>query len=209
LLTFFLSAVLDNLTTSIVMISLLRKLIKDQPTRWTFAGMVVIAANAGGAWSPIGDVTTTMLWIGEQISAGAIVKGVFLTSLTAMVVPAAVLSFTLKGELQRPDASDQLSNQYVTDGERKAILFAGVGGLLFVPIFKTITQTLKEDGLHLFPELYLTGYPLQDLVLQRPFIDAYLFYQNRLDEWAKKQNKLNLTWCWGKCKHVGCAEGQK
>lgn len=140
LLTFFLSAVLDNLTTSIVMISLLRKLIKDQPTRWTFAGMVVIAANAGGAWSPIGDVTTTMLWIGEQISAGAIVKGVFLTSLTAMVVPAAILSFTLKGELQRPDATDQLSNQYVTDGERKAILFAGVGGLLFVPIFKTITH---------------------------------------------------------------------
>jgi Na+/H+ antiporter NhaD/arsenite permease-like protein len=139
-MTFFLSAALDNLTTAIVMISLLRKLIQDQPTRWTFAGIVIIAANAGGAWSPIGDVTTTMLWIGEQITAGEIVQGVFLTSLTALLIPVIFLSFSLKGELQKPEASTQLNNDYVTDGERKLILITGIGGLLFVPIFKTITH---------------------------------------------------------------------
>lgn len=140
LLTFFLSAVLDNLTTSIVMISLLRKLVKEQNMRWTFAGIVVIAANAGGAWSPIGDVTTTMLWIGQQITAGEIVGGVFFTSLVSMLIPVTLLSFTLKGTLERPESTGELNNQYVTDGERKLVLVAGVAGLLFVPVFKTVTH---------------------------------------------------------------------
>lgn len=140
LLTFFLSAVLDNLTTSIVMISLLRKLVKEQNMRWTFAGIVVIAANAGGAWSPIGDVTTTMLWIGQQITAGEIVGGVFFTSLVSMLIPVTLLSFTLKGTLERPETTGDLNNKYVTDGERKLVLVAGVAGLLFVPVFKTVTH---------------------------------------------------------------------
>ncbi len=140
LLTFFLSAVLDNLTTSIVMISLLRKLVKEQNMRWTFAGIVVIAANAGGAWSPIGDVTTTMLWIGQQITAGEIIHGVFFTAIVSMLIPVTLLSFTLKGTLERPEATGELNNQYVTDGERKLVLVAGVGGLLFVPVFKTVTH---------------------------------------------------------------------
>jgi Na+/H+ antiporter NhaD/arsenite permease-like protein len=140
LLTFFLSAVLDNLTTSIVMISLLRKLVKEQNMRWTFAGIVVIAANAGGAWSPIGDVTTTMLWIGQQITAGEIVGGVFFTSLVSMLIPVTLLSFTLKGTLERPESTGELNNQFVTDGERKLVLVAGVAGLLFVPVFKTVTH---------------------------------------------------------------------
>ena len=140
LLTFFLSAVLDNLTTSIVMISLLRKLVKEQNMRWTFAGIVVIAANSGGAWSPIGDVTTTMLWIGQQITAGEIVGGVFFTSLVSMLIPVTLLSFTLKGTLERPETTGDLNNKYVTDGERKLVLVAGVAGLLFVPVFKTVTH---------------------------------------------------------------------
>jgi Na+/H+ antiporter NhaD/arsenite permease-like protein len=140
LLTFFLSAVLDNLTTSIVMSSLLRKLVKEQNMRWTFAGIVVIAANAGGAWSPIGDVTTTMLWIGQQITAGEIIHGVFFTAIVSMLIPVTLLSFTLKGTLERPEATGELNNQYVTDGERKLVLVAGVGGLLFVPVFKTVTH---------------------------------------------------------------------
>lgn len=140
LLTFFLSAVLDNLTTSIVMISLLRKLVKEQNMRWTFAGIVVIAANAGGAWSPIGDVTTTMLWIGQQITAGEIIHGVFFTAFVSMLIPVTLLSFTLKGTLERPEATGELNNQYVTDGERKLVLVAGIGGLLFVPVFKTVTH---------------------------------------------------------------------
>ncbi|MDP4602621.1 MAG: sodium:proton antiporter NhaD [Schleiferiaceae bacterium] len=140
LLTFFLSAVLDNLTTSIVMISLLRKLVKEQNMRWTFAGIVVIAANSGGAWSPIGDVTTTMLWIGQQITAGEIVGGVFFTSLVSMLIPVTLLSFTLKGTLERPESTGELNNKYVTDGERKLVLVAGVAGLLLVPVFKTVTH---------------------------------------------------------------------
>jgi Na+/H+ antiporter NhaD/arsenite permease-like protein len=93
--TFFLSSVLDNLTTAIVMVSLLRKLIADKETRWFFAGMVVLAANAGGAWSPIGDVTTTMLWIGGQVSTEGIISALFLPSLVVILVPLAVLTFRL------------------------------------------------------------------------------------------------------------------
>jgi Na+/H+ antiporter NhaD/arsenite permease-like protein len=100
LLTFFLSAALDNLTTSIVMISLLRKLIPDQPTRWLFAGIVVIAANAGGAWSPIGDVTTTMLWIGGQITSGSMITQLIIPSLICLLVPLTILSIQLKGDIE-------------------------------------------------------------------------------------------------------------
>ncbi|MBR5434782.1 MAG: sodium:proton antiporter NhaD [Bacteroidales bacterium] len=138
-LTFFMSAVLDNLTTTIVLLSLLRKLIGDKETRWTFASIVVLAANAGGAWSPIGDVTTIMLWIGGQISALNIIKGIFIPSLVSLVVPLVVLSFTMKGELARPD-SDNAENALTTPAEQKAFLILGVSLLLFVPVFKTFTH---------------------------------------------------------------------
>ncbi|HAR06353.1 MAG TPA: sodium:proton antiporter, partial [Pseudomonas sp.] len=101
-LTFFLSAALDNLTTTIVMVSLLRKLIRGRPERWLFVGVVVIAANSGGAWSPIGDVTTTMLWIGNQITASGVIVNLFLPSLVCLLVPLIILSFTLRGEAPRP-----------------------------------------------------------------------------------------------------------
>jgi len=138
-LTFFMSAALDNLTTTIVMVALLRKLVQDKETRWFFAAMIVLAANAGGAWSPIGDVTTIMLWIGGQVTTGAIITHVIVPSLFTMVVPLALLSFTQKGNVARPEI-DANEKVYTTSFERKLFLIMGVSGLLFVPVFKTITH---------------------------------------------------------------------
>jgi Na+/H+ antiporter NhaD/arsenite permease-like protein len=141
LLTFFMSAILDNLTTTIVMVALLRKLVDDQKTRWFFASMIVIAANAGGAWSPIGDVTTIMLWIGGQVTAGTIIFEVFLPSLICLCVPLVILSFTMHGDIQRPlDESQDKDDWGTSPRTQKAMLVLGVGGLVFVPIFKTITH---------------------------------------------------------------------
>lgn len=142
ILTFFFSAVLDNLTTSIVMISLLRTLIKDKETRWIFAGMVIIAANAGGAWSPIGDVTTTMLWIGDQLTVGTIVSQLIIPSMVALIVPMTIMSFIMKGEVERP-IKVNVAEHYTdptTPFERNLVFIAGVLGLLFVPVFKTYTH---------------------------------------------------------------------
>jgi Na+/H+ antiporter NhaD/arsenite permease-like protein len=139
IITFFLSSVLDNLTTSIVMVSLLRKLIKEAEQRKFFAGMVIIAANAGGAWTPIGDVTTTMLWIGGQISTGAIMSTVFLPSLVCLIVPLGVLSFSLKGEIKGFEQTAQSSSDTRVKGSL-LMLILGVGCLLFVPVFKTVTH---------------------------------------------------------------------
>lgn len=145
-LTFFMSALLDNLTTTIVLVALLRKLIDDKQTRWFFASMVVLAANAGGAWSPIGDVTTIMLWIGGQVTALKIIEGVFLPSLVCMVVPLAILSFTMKGKVSRP-VVDNDEIEYTTPKERTIFLVLGIGGLLFVPVFKTATHLPPYMGM--------------------------------------------------------------
>ena len=131
ILTFFFSAVLDNLTTSIVMISLLRKLISDKETRWIFAGMVVVSANAGGAWSPIGDVTTTMLWIGGQLTTSTIVVNLIIPSLVAMIVPLGIMSYKLKGEVSRPVVNED-TGEATTNFERNLVFICGVLGLLFV-----------------------------------------------------------------------------
>lgn len=141
LLTFFLSAVLDNLTTTIVMISLLRKLVRGRPERWLYVGMVVIAANAGGVWSPIGDVTTTMLWIGGQVTAQRVVLDLFIPSLVCLLLPLLILSVTLKGNAPRPRerAHVAYSGHETTAAERNIVLAMGIGALLFVPIFKTVT----------------------------------------------------------------------
>ncbi len=143
-LTFFLSAVLDNLTTAIVMVSLLRKLIKERETRLYFAGIVVICANAGGAWSPIGDITTTMLWIGGQITVLPTVKDIILPSIVCAVVPVYILSRKMKGDF--PPGSVQTVYK-TTSLERKVILSLGIGALLFVPIFKTITHLPPYMGM--------------------------------------------------------------
>jgi len=153
LLTFFMSAVLDNLTTAIVMISVLRKLIKDQGTRWFFAGLVIIAANAGGAWSPIGDVTTTMLWNNGQLpTSSKIVIDLILPSLVAMLVPLGMASYILRGgTVERPirvhDADHYLNP--TTEGERLFVFILGLAGLLFVPVFKTLTHLPPFTGMML------------------------------------------------------------
>jgi Na+/H+ antiporter NhaD/arsenite permease-like protein len=140
--TFFLSAALDNLTTTIVMLSLTRKLLAKKDDRLFFAGIIVIAANAGGAWSPIGDVTTTMLWIGGQITALAIIKGVFIPSLVNMAVPLAVVSSMLRGKSVVPPGrvDDKRSKYETTSFERNFMFFAGIGILCAVPVFKTLTH---------------------------------------------------------------------
>ena len=146
IVTFFLSAALDNLTTAIVMVTLLRKLISDSQTRKYFVGVVVIAANAGGAWSPIGDVTTTMLWIGGQISALGIIKGLFLPALISLLVPLAVGSYWVRNEkLGSPHALPALS--LAEEKEGKIMLFAGIASLLGVPIFKSITHLPPYMGI--------------------------------------------------------------
>lgn len=148
-ITFFLSAVLDNLTTTIVMVSLLRKLIGDQRERWFYAGIVVIAANAGGAWSPIGDVTTTMLWIGHQISATGIIGALFLPSLVCLLVPLLIMSWSMRGEFERPEEqqSEAERRDPTTPFERKLVLALGLAALLFVPVFKGITQLPPYMGI--------------------------------------------------------------
>jgi len=143
--TFFLSAALDNLTTTIVVISLLRKLIPSHKDRLIFAGLVVIAANAGGAWSPIGDVTTTMLWIGNQITAGNIIIKTFLPSLICFIVPAFIISIQMDGFVERDDSKKE--KLFTTSYQRKTVFFIGVGCLLFVPIFKTITHLPPYMGM--------------------------------------------------------------
>ena len=140
ILTFFMSAVLDNLTTSIVMCALLRKLIADKQTRWFFCGMVILGANAGGAWSPIGDVTTIMLWIGGQVSASKIIMETFIPSLISMLVPLAAITLTMKGNVERPATSETNATYSVSKKQSLLTLIMGVGLLLFVPIFKTITH---------------------------------------------------------------------
>ncbi|HEX7015486.1 MAG TPA: sodium:proton antiporter NhaD [Cyclobacteriaceae bacterium] len=135
--TFFLSSILDNLTTSIVMVSLIRKLIHDKEMRLTFAGMIVIAANAGGAWTPIGDVTTTMLWIGGQISTGSIMTSLFIPSLVCLLVPVLFLGFRLKGKIL--DTADSAHQATEVKGGR-LMLFLGIGALVSVPVFKTVTH---------------------------------------------------------------------
>lgn len=166
ILTFFLSALLDNLTTTIVMVSLVAKIIDNQQMRWKFAGLIVIAANAGGAWSPVGDVTTTMLWIGGQITATGIMANVFLPSIVCTLVPLALVSLQLKGQtvtapttshgsleqvnpltLPLPERIDNLktivkstTQQEITPIKRQLVLGLGLLALAFVPVFKTVTH---------------------------------------------------------------------
>jgi len=137
IVTFFLSAILDNLTTTIVMISLIQKLIKDREDRWIFGGGVVIAANAGGAWTPIGDVTTTMLWIGGELTSGAIITNLFLPSLVCFAASFLILSTYLKGDI--PYDKKELENRPKAEPMANLVFFLGLAALVFVPIFKMLT----------------------------------------------------------------------
>lgn len=139
--TFFLSAILDNLTTTIVMISLMRKLLAKHEDRIFFAGIIVIAANSGGAWSPIGDVTTTMLWIGGQITATAIIQSVLLPALVSLIVPLAITAYVLRGrQVESPAQVNSDHGLQSSEFERNLMFFLGLGILVAVPAFKTITH---------------------------------------------------------------------
>lgn len=145
-MTFILSAILDNLTTSIVMIMVLRKLVEDHNDRMTFGGMIIIAANAGGAFSPIGDVTTIMLWIRGMISTGGVISQLLLPSIVAVVVSALCVSiFYLKGELKAPEVNE--APGAANNPDRMLILCVGVGGLIFVPIFRMLTGLAPFMGI--------------------------------------------------------------
>ena len=140
-MTFFLSAILDNLTTSIVMIMILRKLVSDKKDRLIYAGLVVISANSGGAFSPIGDVTTIMLWNRGVITALGVMIEIFIPSLVSMLIPAYILSRMLKGNLSfTAEQAKSFQASELTTSQRRTIFYLGVGGLIFVPIFKSITH---------------------------------------------------------------------
>ncbi len=145
MVTFFLSSILDNLTTAIVMVSLIRKLIHDRETRLFFAGMIIIAANAGGAWSPIGDVTTTMLWIGGQVSAANIIKNLFIPSFVCILIPLIYLTVKLNGSLKPTDIDPEELQLPAKGG--LIMLAVGVGILIFVPVFKAITHLPPYIGM--------------------------------------------------------------
>ncbi len=146
-ITFFLSSILDNLTTTIVMISLLRKLIGNEKDRLFFAGIVVVAANAGGAWTPIGDVTTTMLWIGGQITTFGIIAKLVVPSLMCIVIPLIFLSFKLKGSVQRPVSEQKLNTKPISEKHQSIVFFSGVLALVFVPVFKSVTHLPPYMGI--------------------------------------------------------------
>lgn len=148
ILTFFLSAILDNMTTAIVMVMILRKLVADHKDRLIYASLVIIAANSGGAFSPIGDVTTIMLWNKSLVTAAGVIKELFIPSLVSIIVPAYLLSFSLKGTLASGASmeTDAVHNA-LTESQRKTVFWVGVGGLVFVPIFKTLTHVPPFVGI--------------------------------------------------------------
>ncbi len=139
LITFILSAVLDNLTTSIVMIMVLRKLVQDRNDRMIYASLIILAANSGGAFSPIGDVTTIMLWIKGNITSIGVIKEVLLPALVSIAVPTFLLQYKLKGRLADIDDSADTTKTALTHGQRVTVFIVGVGGLMFVPFFRTLT----------------------------------------------------------------------
>jgi Na+/H+ antiporter NhaD/arsenite permease-like protein len=148
--TFFLSAVLDNLTTTIVMISVLRKLVADRELRLLYIGIVVVAANAGGAWTVIGDVTTTMIWMKHKISEWEVMRDLFLPSMACLLVPLGILSTQLKGDLEMPkETQDDLEEKSIETWHKALFLALGVAGLLSVPIFKTYTHLPPFMGMML------------------------------------------------------------
>ena len=142
IISFFLSSVLDNLTTTIVMVSFIRKLVDEREERLFLASIIIIAANAGGAWSPIGDVTTTMLWIGKQVTTGKLMEYVFIPSIVCLTVPLLFVSRRMKGNLSpmSNDNGSKVKVESLSEQHKTIVFFLGIGGLIFVPIFKTITH---------------------------------------------------------------------
>ncbi len=147
LITFFLSAVLDNLTTTIVVISMLKKLISDKNDRLVFASIVVIAANAGGAWTPMGDVTTTMLWIGGQITTLPIIVKLFFPSIVCLIIPLLGLSYQLNGTTEKPHKVELIDEYQVTSRQQSIVFLTGITALIMVPVFKYATHLPPYMGI--------------------------------------------------------------
>ncbi len=145
-LAFFLSAVIDNLTTTIVMVTMLRKMVSNREDRLIIGGAVVIAANAGGAWTPIGDVTTTMLWINGQISTLIVMKDLFIPSMVCMLASLVWLTFPLKGDLPPPQEQTQEHQLHL---KGRIVFWLGLGSLLFVPFFKSLSGLPHYMGVFL------------------------------------------------------------
>ena len=177
-MTFFLSAILDNLTTSIVMIMVLRKLVQEREERLIYAALIVISANSGGAFSPIGDVTTIMLWIKGVITTQGVLTEIFIPSLVSMVIPAFILQYSLKGKFDKAQNLATVEVSQFTKTQRNIIFWLGVGGLCFVPVFKTIT--------HLPPFMGIL------LVLGVLWTVTEIFYHNTAedDTMAKRVTKI-------------------
>ncbi|MFZ1694013.1 MAG: sodium:proton antiporter NhaD [Flavobacteriales bacterium] len=212
IITFFLSAALDNLTTTIVMCALLRKLIKDKETLWIFAGMVIIAANAGGAWSPIGDVTTIMLWVKGQVTTVNIIAKLIAPSLVCLILPLLWIGRTLKGNVERPDSvidSGHHGNHGggVTQSERIMVLALGVGALLFVPVFKAVTHLppfmgvmlglgvlwVYTEVIHMRHGVDQRGHLMVTAVLRKIDLPSVLFFLGILVAVAGLQTAGHLT----------------
>ncbi len=202
LTTFILSAILDNMTTTIVMIMLLRKLITSKKERWLYAAMIIIAANTGGAWSPIGDVTTIMLWVKGNVTAPALVSFVMLPSVVALLIPLLFVSRRLKGTLPEIKEKDVEGVNSITPREQKTIFYLGVGGLIFVPVFKTFTHMPPFVGILLvlgvlwtFTEIMYNGKMLErsrehrlPKVISRIDMPSILFFLGILMAVAVLQN---------------------
>lgn len=206
--TFFMSAILDNLTTTIVMIMLLRKLIANKKERWLYAATIVIAANSGGAWSPIGDVTTIMLWVGGNVTTGSLISYVLLPSLVSMVIPVAVVARSIRGTLSPINADSQDMRSEISTGERNSIFFLGVGALIFVPVFKTLTHLPPFVGmlfalgvLWVFTEIFYNSKSLEKAreqripkVISRVDMPSILFFLGILMAVAVLQSTGVLSW---------------
>ncbi|MBP7408656.1 MAG: sodium:proton antiporter NhaD [Flavobacteriales bacterium] len=208
IITFFLSAALDNMTTAIVMCALLRKLIKDKHDLWTFAGMVIIAANAGGAWSPIGDVTTIMLWIGGQVTTWNIIVKLFAPSLVCVLLPLLWFSFTFRGRIQRPERTEaHRTGKPVSRKQQQLVLFLGLVALLGVPLFKSVTHLPPYMGIllglgvlwvvtelmHMRSMETETGHLRVTAVLRRIDVPSVLFFLGILTAVAGLQEAGHLT----------------
>lgn len=177
-MTFFLSAILDNMTTAIVMVMILRKLVDDRKDRLIYASLVIIAANSGGAFSPIGDVTTIMLWNKSLITAAGVIKELFIPSVVSVAVPAYILSLSLKGNVSvGADLGAGTVGHGLTDGQRKTVFWVGVGGLIFVPVFKSIT--------HLPPFVGIL------LVLGMLWLVTELFYRGQAEHDESTQKRIS------------------
>lgn len=188
LIAFVLSAILDNLTTTIVLVSLIRKLVQDREDKLWLASIVVIAANAGGAWSPIGDVTTTMLWIGKKVSATMLIQHLFLPSLICVIVPLIVLSFTnrFRQKIQcevSPDESNLIAQEQLLSS--RLMLWVGLGALIFVPIFKSVTHLPPYMGMLLaLATVWLVSeyvHPEEDFTEERRHLYSAQYALSRVD----------------------------